>query len=69
MGKNSHINEPGDQGPRTGGLQGTWIVMIFVTRFVKRGLPHTSNLPILMINTLRLVQAIELKLGQRWVPP
>ena len=38
---------------------------IYVTGFVKRGLPHTSNLPTLTINNFRLKTAIPLKFGQQ----
>ena len=37
---------------------------IFVTRFAKRGLPHTSNLLILMTHNFRLERVIDLKFGQ-----
>ena len=34
----------------------------------KRGLPHTSNLPTLIIHNFRLVQAIDLKFDQQEAP-
>ena len=37
---------------------------IYVTRFVKRSLPHTSNLPNFTVNNLRLENNIDLKFGQ-----
>jgi len=43
-------------------------IVIYVTGFAKRGLPHTSNLPTLMIDNFRLVQATDLKFGQEQVP-
>ena len=36
-----------------------------VTGFVKRGLPHTSNLPTLKSHNFRLVKVIDLKLDQQ----
>ena len=36
----------------------------YVTGFVKRGLPHTSNLPTLTIDNFSLERAIALKFGQ-----
>ena len=38
-----------------------------MTRFVKKDLRHTSNLPILMTHKFRLVQATDLKFGQQKV--
>ena len=42
--------------------------MTYETRFAKRGLTHTSNLPALTIHNFRLVQATDLKFGQQNVP-
>jgi len=39
-----------------------------VTEFTKRGLPHTSIVPTLMIHNFRLVKAIDLKFGQYEAP-
>ena len=41
---------------------------LYVTGFVRRGLPHTSNLPTLTINNFRLRVAIPLKFEQQWAP-
>ena len=41
-----------------------YIYNTYVTRFAKRGLPHTSNLPTLTIDNFRLERAIALKFGQ-----
>ena len=35
----------------------------FVTRFAKKGLPHTSNLPNLTIHNVRLENAIDLNIA------
>jgi len=42
--------------------------IIHVTGFVKRGLPHASNLLILMISNFRLVNAVDLKCGKQKAP-
>ena len=39
---------------------------IYVTRFVKGGLPHTSNLPALVIRNFRLGNVSTLKSSQYW---
>ena len=43
----------------------TYARLIFLTRFVKRGLPHTSYLPTLTIHNVRFVNATDLKFGQQ----
>ena len=42
--------------------------LLYVTGFVKRGLPHTSNIPTLTIHNFRLVNATDLKVGQQEAP-
>ena len=40
---------------------------LYVTGFVKRGLPHTSNLPTLENQNIRLGRGIAFKFGQHWL--
>ena len=40
----------------------------YVTKFAKRGLPHTFILPTLMICNFGLVKGIDLKFGQQIAP-
>jgi len=46
----------------------TDLVTKYVIGFVKRGLPHTSNLPTLMIQNFRMLKAIDQKFGQKEAP-
>jgi len=43
-------------------------ISVFVTGFAKRVLPDTSNLPTLMIDNFRLVNATDLKYGKQEAP-
>ena len=44
-------------------------LVLYVTGFVKRGLPHTLNLPTLMTHNFGLVNAIALIWSAgRWIP-
>ena len=41
-----------------------YVHSLYVTGFAKRGLPHTSNLPTVMVHNFTMEKAIDLKFGQ-----